>query len=131
VTAEGAGADGSPRAPSAWDGGDSDGDGDIGAEGDGNGESDGPGRSTRSLRVRCDGCGPRLVDVSAVRLLGKAGRWEYGFTCPGCSARVRRPADAALRAALRGAGAAELVLRGPGGAPAAPRLPPRPPALPR
>jgi len=53
------------------------------------------------------------VTVSAVRLLGRSGRWEYAFTCPGCSARVRRTADPVLRAALRGAGAAELTLFGP------------------
>ena len=68
---------------------------------------------TEQLRVRCDGCGPHLVTVSAVRLLGRSDRWEYAFTCPGCGARVRRTADPALRAALREAGAAELALFNP------------------
>jgi hypothetical protein len=54
-----------------------------------------------------------MVAVHGVRLLGRAGRWEYQFTCPECGARVRRAADAALQAALRGAGAAELTLLGP------------------
>lgn len=61
-----------------------------------------------ALRVRCESCGPRIVALSSVRLLGRSGRWEYVFTCPDCKARVRRSADAALRAALRGAGVAEL-----------------------
>jgi len=68
----------------------------------------------QQVRVRCDGCGPRLLAVSALRLLGRSDRWEYAFTCPGCSARVRRTADPALRAALRSAGAAELRVQTPG-----------------
>lgn len=68
---------------------------------------------TSALRVRCDDCGPRVVALSSVRLLGRADRWEYAFTCTGCGSRVRRPADAALQAVLRGAGAAELILHVP------------------
>ncbi|MBS2961636.1 hypothetical protein KGA66_01160 [Actinocrinis puniceicyclus] len=63
---------------------------------------------TVALRVRCESCGPRVVTLSSVRLVGRSGRWEYVFTCPGCRARVHRSADEALRAALRGAGVAEL-----------------------
>jgi DNA-directed RNA polymerase subunit RPC12/RpoP len=61
-----------------------------------------------AVRVRCDACGPRVVALSSVRLLGREDRWEYAFTCSGCGARVRRLADEALRTALRDAGAAEL-----------------------
>ena len=71
------------------------------------------GRSRRAVRVRCDACGPLVVALSAVRLLGRSQRWEYQFTCPGCGARVRRGADTALRSALRGVGAAELSVLGP------------------
>lgn len=74
----------------------------------------------KAVRVRCEGCGPRVVTLSSVRLLGRSGRWEYLFTCPGCGARVRRSADDALRDALRDAGAAELSVHrndGVGGAP--------------
>jgi hypothetical protein len=63
--------------------------------------------------VRCERCGPRVVAPAAVRLLGRAGGWEYLFACPDCGARARRPADAALRAALRAAGAGELTVLGP------------------
>jgi len=62
----------------------------------------------KAVRVRCEVCGPRVVTLSSVRLLGRTGRWEYSFTCPDCGARVRRSADDALRDALRDAGAAEL-----------------------
>jgi hypothetical protein len=79
--------------------------------------------SKRAVRVRCERCGPRVAAVSSVRLLGKSGGWEYLFTCPGCGARVRRRADAALRAALRGAGAAELTVHGPQDGPVAPAEP--------
>ena len=65
------------------------------------------------VRVRCDSCGPRVVLLSSVRLLGRADRWEYAFTCTGCGSRVRRSADAALQAVLREAGAAELILHAP------------------
>jgi hypothetical protein len=68
---------------------------------------------TSAVRVRCDDCGPRVVALSSVRLLGRADRWEYAFTCTGCGSRVRRSADAALQAVLRGAGAAELILHAP------------------
>ncbi len=67
---------------------------------------------TRAVRVRCEACGPRVVALSSVRLLGRQNRWEYAFTCPGCGARVRKSADEALRNALRGAGAAELSVPG-------------------
>ena len=63
------------------------------------------------VRVRCDRCGPVIVAVSAVRLLGRSDRWEYTFTCPDCGTRIRRTADPALRAVLRGAGAAELSVQ--------------------
>jgi hypothetical protein len=61
-------------------------------------------------RVRCDACGPRVVALSSVRLVGFGRRWQYLFTCPGCGTRVRRTADEALRSALRGVGASELSL---------------------
>jgi hypothetical protein len=67
----------------------------------------------RGIRVRCDRCGPRVVAVSALRLLGRTDRWEYAFTCPDCEARTRRAADSALRAVLLGAGAAELSVQTP------------------
>jgi predicted RNA-binding Zn-ribbon protein involved in translation (DUF1610 family) len=69
--------------------------------------------AVRGVRVRCDRCGPRVVAVSAVRLLGRSDRWEYAFTCPDCGTRVRRTADPTARAALRGAGAAELRVQTP------------------
>ena len=69
-----------------------------------------------AVRVRCEVCGPRVVTLSSVRLLGRSGRWEYVFSCPGCGLRVRRSADEALRDALRDAGAAELSVAGEGGA---------------
>ncbi|HEV3169151.1 MAG TPA: hypothetical protein VGZ32_02365 [Actinocrinis sp.] len=59
-------------------------------------------------RVRCDACGPRVLPLSAVRLLHRGEHSVYLFTCDQCGQRNRRPADAALRAALRSAGAAEL-----------------------
>jgi hypothetical protein len=62
------------------------------------------------VRVRCENCGPRLVTLPSVRLLGRGDRWEYAFTCTGCGSRVRRSADAALQAVLRSAGAAELAV---------------------
>ena len=73
--------------------------------------------SVRGIRVRCDRCGPRVVAVSALRLLGRSDRWEYAFACPDCGTRTRRAADPALRAALRGAGAAELSVQTPVPAP--------------
>jgi hypothetical protein len=87
-------------------------DGPGAADPDGNGDPF-AGRTARAVRVRCDACGPRVVALSAVRLLGRSRRWEYQFTCPGCGTRVRRAADAALRAVLRGAGAAQLSVLGP------------------
>lgn len=62
------------------------------------------------VRVRCENCGPRIVLLSSVRLLGRAGRAEYAFTCTACGTRIRRPADAAMQAVLRSAGAAELTV---------------------
>lgn len=67
-----------------------------------------------AVRVRCDDCGPSVIAVSSVRLLGRRGRWEYTFVCSGCGTRIRRSADAALRAALRRAGAVELSVQRPG-----------------
>lgn len=69
-----------------------------------------------AVRVRCEVCGPRVVTLSSVRLLGRSGRWEYTFSCPGCGLRARRSADAALRDALRDAGAPELSVHGNDGA---------------
>ncbi len=63
-------------------------------------------------RVRCDACGPRLIPLTGVRLLHRGERSVYLFTCDQCGQRNRRPADAALRAALRSAGAAELRVHG-------------------
>jgi len=60
--------------------------------------------------VRCESCGPRVVALSSVRLLGRDERWEYTFMCAGCGSRTRRSADAALQAVLRDAGAAQLTL---------------------
>ncbi len=68
------------------------------------------GSANRTVRVRCERCGPCLVALSAGRLLGRGERWEYTFTCTECGARVRRPADAALQAVLRDAGAAQLTV---------------------
>ena len=62
------------------------------------------------VRVRCESCGPRVVALSSVRLLGRDERWEYAFTCTGCGSRTVRSADAALQAVLRDAGAAELIV---------------------
>jgi hypothetical protein len=64
-------------------------------------------------RVRCDACGPRVIALSGVRLLHRGERSVYLFTCDHCGQRNRRPADAALRAALRSAGAAELRVHSP------------------
>lgn len=61
-------------------------------------------------RVRCDACGPRVIQLSGVRLLHRGERSMYLFTCDLCGQRNRRPADAAMRAALRSAGATELRL---------------------
>jgi len=69
-----------------------------------------------AVRVRCEVCGPRVVTLASVRLVGRSGRWEYMFSCPDCGLRVRRSADEALRDALRDAGAAELSVAGEGGA---------------
>ncbi|MGH3417396.1 MAG: hypothetical protein ACRDVE_00840 [Actinocrinis sp.] len=63
-----------------------------------------------TVRVRCDGCGPRVIALAGVRLVGYGRRWEYLFACPGCGSRIRRTADDALRSVLRGAGAPELSL---------------------
>ncbi len=68
------------------------------------------GAAPAAVRVRCGQCGPRLVALSSVRLLGRGDRWEYAFTCTDCGSRVRRTADAALQAVLRDAGAAELTV---------------------
>jgi hypothetical protein len=70
--------------------------------------------AVQRVRVRCDGCGPGIVPLAAVRLLSRSEqRWEYAVACPGCGSRIRRAADPALRAALRAAGAAELSVQGP------------------
>ena len=62
------------------------------------------------VRVRCDGCGPQMVSLSAIRLLHRAERSVYMFTCDTCGLRHKRPADASMRAVLRSAGAVELRL---------------------
>ncbi|HEY3873258.1 MAG TPA: hypothetical protein VGM10_33185 [Actinocrinis sp.] len=67
------------------------------------------------VRVRCDGCGPRVIRLDDVRLLDRSSGAVYVFTCDGCGRRVRRPADAALRGALLGAGVSGLTLLGGGG----------------
>lgn len=107
--------------PPAAQSGTGEGNGAVPAEGAQPDSVAGPERSMssakRAVRVRCEDCGPRVVTLSAVRLLGKAAGWEYLFTCPGCGSRVRRRADEALRTALRGAGAAELSLYGPDSVP--------------
>jgi endogenous inhibitor of DNA gyrase (YacG/DUF329 family) len=70
---------------------------------------------TGTFRVRCPACGPQSVPVTEVRLVtglrrasrgGASGR--YAFTCPGCGASVRRPADDALIALLDAAGVTAL-----------------------
>lgn len=67
------------------------------------------------VRVRCDACGPRVIELVHVRLLDRGSGAVYVFTCDGCGSRVRRPADAALRGALIGAGVSGLTLLGGGG----------------
>jgi hypothetical protein len=67
------------------------------------------------VRVRCDACGPRVIGLDDVRLLDRGSGAIYVFTCDGCGRRVRRPADAALRGALLGAGVSGLTLLGGGG----------------
>jgi RNase P subunit RPR2 len=62
------------------------------------------------VRVRCDGCGPRVIPLDGIRLLHQGERSVYVFTCDQCGQRNRRPADAAMRAVLRSAGAVELRL---------------------
>lgn len=62
------------------------------------------------VRVRCDGCGPQMIALSAIRLLHRAERSTYAFTCDSCGLRHKRPADASMRAVLRSAGAVELRL---------------------
>jgi len=76
------------------------------------GESDGrpSAASPPVVRVRCESCGPRIVALSSVRLLGRHERWQYAFMCAGCGSRTVRSADAALQAVLRDAGAAELFV---------------------
>ncbi len=69
-----------------------------------------PEAAPATARVRCDACGPRVIALSSVRLVGFGRRWQYLFACPGCGARVRRAADEALRSALRNVGASELSL---------------------
>jgi hypothetical protein len=64
------------------------------------------------VRVRCDACGPRVIPLSGVRLLHRGERSVYLFTCDHCGLRNRRPADAAMRAVLRSAGAVELRVHG-------------------
>jgi len=62
------------------------------------------------VRVRCDGCGPQMIALSSIRLLHRAERSVYMFTCDNCGLRHKRPADASMRAVLRSAGAVELRL---------------------
>jgi hypothetical protein len=64
------------------------------------------------VRVRCDACGPRVIGLDGVRLLDRRSGAIYVFTCDRCGSRVRRPADAALRGALLGAGVSGLTLLG-------------------
>jgi hypothetical protein len=69
-----------------------------------------PDEERAQVRVRCDGCGPQVIPLSGIRLLHRAERSVYMFTCDQCGLRNRRPADASMRAVLRSAGAVELRL---------------------
>lgn len=69
-----------------------------------------PDADRAQVRVRCDDCGPQVIALSGIRVLHKAERSDYMFTCDRCGLRNRRPADASMRAVLRSAGAVELRL---------------------
>jgi len=45
-----------------------------------------------TVKVTCPGCGHVRLDAGDVRLVRGSGRSYYLFRCPGCGARVRRPA---------------------------------------